>query len=132
MARRKDTFNELISPGIVEARVKQVSDILQNAKTFVSGARRNDAQRAVRFDLICPSAIERYAKVCQEGSLKYGERNWEKGIPFSNYIDHAINHLMHVLKGSKGEDHLGHALWNIAAAIHNEEACVHGIATRKD
>lgn len=99
---------------------KSSKDILTK---FNTGAVRKDKQ--TRFDLICPSAVRCYAQVCTEGAFKYGERNWEKGIPSSNYINHALDHIFAFMQGDRKENHLGHALWNIAAAIHNEEDCKH-------
>jgi Domain of unknown function (DUF5664) len=96
--------------------------------TFPEGGKRDDAQRTIAFHLLCPSALEAYARTCKEGSLKYGDRNWEKGIPTENYIDHALEHVvdaMHVNSPEGRLTELAHALWNIAAAIHNETGCTH-------
>lgn len=108
----------------LSGRTKQHLDL---TKVFDTGAVRWDAERKVRFDLICPSAIRRYAQTCAEGAAKYGDRNWEKGIPTGNYLDHAVDHLLAFMQGDVSEDHLGHALWNVAAAIHNEEKCKHAL-----
>ena len=34
------------------------------------------------------------AKHFEEGAEKYGENNWQKGIPVHSYIDSAIRHLL--------------------------------------
>ncbi|MEM4167633.1 MAG: DUF5664 domain-containing protein [Candidatus Caldarchaeum sp.] len=85
---------------------------------FESGAVRGDESKLPRYDLLSPFALERLAIVAREGAKKYGETNWLKGIPIRNLINHAINHLMQFLMRDESEDHLGHALWNIHAAIH--------------
>lgn len=100
---------------------------------FPSGAKRDDAERNVAFHLLCPAALHAYARTAKEGELHYGPRNWEKGIPTENYIDHAMEHLIWSLAGGPKVDHherythLSHALWNIAAAIHNETECTHHV-----
>lgn len=90
--------------------------------TFATGARRDlSPDRTERYDLITPWAWERLAKTYAEGSVKYGDRNWEKGIPASNLINHAIRHIVKWLKGDRDEDHLAHAVWNLCAVMHFEE-----------
>lgn len=63
-------------------------------------------------------AIDAYAEAMTEGVAKYGEHNWTKGIPESNLIQHAVNHLLLWDNGNCDEDHLAHAFWNLAATIY--------------
>ncbi len=89
--------------------------------TFPSGAvRRADAQN-VRFDLITPIGLRRLAETCAEGALKYGDFNWQRGIPASQMLNHAIRHIYLWLAGDNQEDHLAHAAWNILGVCHFEE-----------
>lgn len=74
-----------------------------------------------RFDLITPFGLERLAKWYELGSKKYTERNWEKGIPFSRYIDSALRHINKYVMGMTDEDHLAAAAWNILCIMHHEE-----------
>lgn len=74
-----------------------------------------------RFDLISPFALTRLAKWYELGAKKYADRNWEKGIPFSRYIDSAMRHLTKYIMGMDDEDHLAAAAWNIFAIMHHEE-----------
>lgn len=48
-----------------------------------------------------------------EGLAKYGERNWEKGIPGHCYVDSFIRHYLKCLRGDKDERHDRAALWNL-------------------
>jgi len=90
-------------------------------RKFASGAVRSKDVDAFAFHLMSPIALKRYAKVCKEGSVKYAPMNWEKGLPIDDILNHAINHLLQYLMGDDSEDHLGHALWNVAAAVHSDE-----------
>lgn len=106
------------------------SDQTEDAQIeFPSGAKRNDATRGYAFHLLCPTALRYYAATAKEGELVYGPRNWEKGIPTENYIDHAMEHLVGAMdKGRPAParlKELAHTLWNVAAAIHNETGCQH-------
>jgi hypothetical protein len=96
---------------------------------FPKSGKRDDGARVVAYHLLCPDALTAYAMACKEGEVKYGARNWEKGIPTENYIDHALAHIIQAMRryqldGSRLTE-LSHALWNIAAAIHNETGCTH-------
>lgn len=50
-----------------------------------------------------------------------GDRNWERGMPFSRYIDSAKRHLDKFVMGMEDEDHLAAAAWNIFAIMHHQE-----------
>lgn len=53
----------------------------------------------------------------EEGCKKYGERNWEKGIPVERYIDSAIRHYLKYLRGDTDERHDRALVWNICCLI---------------
>ena len=74
-----------------------------------------------RYDLITPFGIMRLAKWYELGSKKYADRNWEKGMPFSRYIDSAKRHIDKYIMGMTDEDHLAAAVWTLLAIIHPEE-----------
>ena len=73
-----------------------------------------------RFDLITPFGLERLAKWYEIGAKKYSDRNWEKGIPFSRYIDSAMRHMIKFIMGRYDEDHLAAAVWNLMAIMHHQ------------
>lgn len=73
-----------------------------------------------RFDLLPWTAIWELSKHCEEGALKYGERNIDKGAPQHSLIDSGIRHLAKYLMGYDDENHLRAALWNIAWAVEQE------------
>lgn len=148
MKRTSNTTRSETSSNVSNRTKSPTSNIeSQDRITFPKGGKRDDKGRPYAFHLLCPAALNAYAMVCKEGSLKYGDRNWEKGIPTENYIDHALQHLVAVMQevstgmdtgnkklnafGEKVESlhyrltELSHALWNIAAAIHNESECQH-------
>ncbi len=74
-----------------------------------------------RFDLISPFAEERLAKWFELGAKKYADRNWEKGMKFSRYLDSAKRHINKYVQGDETEDNLAAAVWNLMAIIHHEE-----------
>lgn len=74
-----------------------------------------------RYDLISPFATRRLAEWYDLGSKKYEPRNWEKGMPFSRYVDSAKRHIDKFIMGMNDEDHLAAAAWNIFAIMHHQE-----------
>ena len=57
------------------------------------------------------------AKHFEDGAKKYGENNWQKGIPVRCYIDSAVRHYLKWLRGDKDEPHDRAFCWNILCAI---------------
>lgn len=86
-----------------------------------TGALRERAPGKGRYDLITPIGLRRLAKHYENGAKKYGERNWEKGMPIEWFLDSAIRHLYSYLSGDRSEDHLAAAAWNALGAAHMEE-----------
>lgn len=74
-----------------------------------------------RYDLVSPFATRRLAEWYELGAQKYADRNWEKGMPFSRYIDSAKRHLDKFIMGMEDEDHLAAAAWNVFAIMHHQE-----------
>ena len=92
-----------------------------NRREFGTGAVRDMQEGKGRCDLLPAVAILRLARHFENGCKKYGDRNWEKGIPIHSFIDSAIRHLMKYLDGQTDEDHLCAAAWNCICAMWTEE-----------
>ena len=87
---------------------------------FKTGAVRDMHTGKGRYDLLPWDAIHELAQHCENGAIKYGERNCEKGIPTHSLLDSAVRHLSCYLRGQKEENHLRAAMWNVAMAIEME------------
>ena len=57
------------------------------------------------------------AKHFEEGAKKYGENNWQKGLPVHCYIDSAVRHYLKWLRGDKDEPHDRAFVWNLLCCI---------------
>ena len=62
-------------------------------------------------------AILEASKHYQEGAIKYGERNWEKGIPLHSFIDSGVRHILKHWNGERDERHDRAFVWNIEESI---------------
>ena len=90
-------------------------------QSFATGAVRGTDANATRYDLVSPIGLRRLAETYAEGAAKYEPRNWERGLPAGDTINHALRHIMQWLAGDKSEDHLAHAAWGLFAVMHFEE-----------
>lgn len=88
---------------------------------FASGAVRDMQEGKGRCDLLPPAAILRLSRHFEAGARKYGERNWEKGIPIKSFIDSGLRHILKYMQGMDDEDHLVAAAWNLMCALEMEE-----------
>lgn len=62
------------------------------------------------------------AKHFEEGAKKYGEYNWQKGIPTHCYVDSAVRHYLKWRRGDNDEPHDRAFCWNLICCIWT---CVH-------
>lgn len=53
----------------------------------------------------------------EEGAKKYGEDNWQKGLPVSCYLDSAIRHYLKYRRGDTDEPHDRAFVWNLMCCI---------------
>lgn len=58
------------------------------------------------------------AKHYENGAIKYGENNWQKGIPVSSCIDSALRHYTKFKAGMTDEPHYVAFVWNLITAIY--------------
>jgi hypothetical protein len=105
---------------ITETKFDKVIDSGKRQK-FKTGAVRDIQEGKGRYDLIPPIAMQRLARHYENGAKKYGEHNWEKGIPLSRYIDSLIRHAYKLLLGMEDEDHAAAIAWNAFSYIYTKE-----------
>lgn len=91
-------------------------------RQFESGAVRDSDANKPRPDLISPWFLLRLGELMKKGAEHYGEHNWCKGIPSSQYFASLYRHLLAYASGKTDEDHLAAMAFNVMGLIHNEEA----------
>lgn len=79
-----------------------------------------------RYHDCTPTMFLEVSKHFEDGAKKYGENNWQKGIPVNCYIDSAIRHYLKFLRGDTDEPHDRAFVWNLMCCIwevdyHNKE-----------
>lgn len=57
------------------------------------------------------------SKHFEEGAKKYGENNWQKGLPVNCYLDSALRHYLKYRRGDKDENHHLAFVWNLICCV---------------
>ena len=73
-------------------------------------------------DKSCADMLLDLSKHFESGAKKYGENNWQKGIPVKCYIDSAVRHLLKFIREDDDEPHGRAFCWNIMCGIWT---CIH-------
>lgn len=63
------------------------------------------------------TAVLEVSKHFEEGSRKYQEDNWRKGIPPKDYLDSMNRHYLKWLRGDTDEPHDRAFIWNVMCCI---------------
>ena len=99
-----------------------IAGIVQNIYCFMSSGDTSNLYQAIsefcnlNYDNV-ETAILELSKHYEAGAIKYGERNWEKGIPLHSFIDSGIRHLLKFSRGDTDEPHDRAFIWNMLGAI---------------
>lgn len=108
-----------------ERGTSAASGMISDVIGYINNFKRNGTSGSLLQAVCCYARATRkdifalmldVAKHFENGALKYGEHNWEKGIPISRYIDSALRHLMKDLAGETDEDHAAAFIWNCMCA----------------
>jgi hypothetical protein len=95
--------------------------VLTNIYRFQETGRHEFLNQALNafmviFDYI-PTMFLEVSKHFKEGAKKYGEYNWQKGIPTHCYIDSAVRHFLKFIRGDEDEPHDRAFVWNILCCM---------------
>ena len=63
------------------------------------------------------TAMLEVSHLYEDGAEKYGENNWQKGMPVSVYIDSGIRHYIKAMRGDSDEPHHRGFIWNMLGAL---------------
>lgn len=85
---------------------------------YATGGMREPHGDRARPVLLSPMVMRRLAEHMAAGAEKYEERNWEKGLPLSSFIDSMQRHLYDLQEGLIDEDHAVAILWNAHGFLH--------------
>lgn len=90
-------------------------------QTFATGARRDNDTAKPRPDLISPLFEAALGQWLRDGAARYGDRNWEKGIPLSRAYASVRRHLLQWQLGMTDEPHMIAAACGCMFIFHTKE-----------
>lgn len=92
-------------------------DVLDSGKReeFDTGSVRDTQDGKGRFDLVPEYPLRRLAQHYENGAVKYGDNNWQKGQPLSRYTSSMRRHAFR--SDWTDEDHLAAVAWNAFAIM---------------
>lgn len=76
-----------------------------------------DLFRVMHYEGSAETMLLEVAKHFEDGAKKYGDNNWQKGIPVNCYIDSALRHYLKFRRGDKDEPHDRAFVWNLMCCI---------------
>lgn len=94
---------------------------------YDSGAEREAVEGRGRPELLSPFAIIEAAQIAEFGSVKYSDRNWEKGMKLSRYVGSMYRHLLKLHIGMTDENHAAMLMWNAQGFIHTRKLIALGL-----
>jgi hypothetical protein len=84
---------------------------------FATGAVRDASVGKGKPSLVPNWVIWLVSRIYEDGARKYSSRNWEKGMPLSQYIDSAERHLAKLKAGLRDEPHASQVIWNMIGYV---------------
>lgn len=90
-------------------------------ETFASGAQRDTQDGKLRYELIPPGPLAALAKIYTDGAAKYGENNYQKGMPFMRVAASLLRHYYAWVAGDRSERHMANLAWNAFALLFYED-----------
>lgn len=98
---------------------------------FGSGCRRDTQDGKPRYELVPVRPLTRLAELYARGAVKYGEHNWQKGMPFMRVFASLLRHAYQWLAGDRTEDHLAAVAWNAFSLMAYEEWVEAGLLAKE-
>lgn len=97
-----------------------IAEVAAFVKDFDPQHLANAIQEAVKTVPVyenMANAILEASLLYEAGAIKYGENNWQRGMPLSCYIDSGLRHYLKTLRGDDDEPHYRGFVWNMLCAM---------------
>ena len=90
-------------------------------RVFESGAQRDSNDVKPFIHNLKGYTRQRFGYHMNLGAGKYGDSNWEKGMPTKQYLESVDRHLASYLEGDRSEDHLSAIICGVQGCMINEQ-----------
>ena len=95
--------------------IRSIAEFQQNGDTLSLESAVKIFMESKGWNL--PTMLLEVSKHFEEGAEKYGENNWQKGLPVKCYVNSGVRHYLKWLRGDDDEPHDRAFCWNIICAI---------------
>lgn len=93
----------------------------EKPREFDTGAKRDSNSLKSAIHNLKGYTRLRFGYHMRHGSNKYGDSNWEKGLPTDCYLESLDRHLALYMSGNRDEDHLSAIIFGIQGCMINEQ-----------
>lgn len=121
-------LDDFVYNGNDEAMIQAMHDFIIRNDIFVKEYETLAKQLECEIDLenvtarqLVSAAMIPLSMHFRNGTIKYGERNWEKGMPLHSYVDSGIRHYHKVNAALNDEPHHLAVLWNLMCGVWTKE-----------
>jgi hypothetical protein len=106
-----------------ETEMEEQKERLSSIKNrvFESGAQRDSNYNKPFIHNLKGYTRQRFGYHMTTGARKYGDSNWEKGMPTDQYLESIDRHLAAYMDGNRSEDHLSAIIFGIQGCMINEK-----------
>lgn len=105
----------LTTHGSADLVIVAISEFTKTSDIVYLKSALDQFRRSMNWDQ--STVLLEVSKHFEEGAKKYGEHNWQKGIPTHCYVDSAVRHYLKWLRGDIDEPHGRAFVWNILCCI---------------
>ena len=125
---REHNYSQVV---LNENKTKDTVKTTGKQREFSTGSVRDNASGKPRIDLIPTSTLIKLGIHYGNGASHYGDRNWEKGQPISQFMASFERHYNYFKSGITDEPHLIAAIWNLIAIDYTLDAIKAGILPKE-
>lgn len=116
---------EVVASFFYNDSIDEVDRVIDSLKGFDEGGRSDTGYLYDALAFLCKQAfwgdkadmMLQLSQHMEDGAKKYGENNWQKGIPVRSYLDSAFRHYFKWLRGDDDEPHHRACAWNLMCMI---------------
>lgn len=91
------------------------------SRQFSTGAQRDSNSDKSAIHNLKGYTRLRFGYHMRLGANKYGDSNWEKGLPTECYLESLDRHLAMYMEGDRSEDHLSAIIFGVQGCMINEK-----------
>ena len=113
---KKSSWEEVMKEHALE-QAKEISE----DREFDTGAKRDDNSNKPFIHNLKGYTRMRFGFHMTTGSNKYGDSNWEKGMPIPSYLESIDRHLAQYMDGDRSEDHLSAIIFGAQGCMMEEK-----------